>query len=431
MQTKMNTAMPNENDINNKKDLPPIRQDAGLPDPYSPDQENLTQEDLKKMGLKSNNLTNKAESALNLPTEVQEIPTQHVKNSTYQPPRQDVGIPDPASSIQEPLTPQELQSLYRKKPPIGETSIHLPNSLFNHTVILSIAALCSVFCLFIATQVLTIIEKVAQSPIWVQSIWYIAVCILVTVVILAIGRLVQMYIKLSQNPRIVFKGLKDLADLKKQMNISQTELLTARERLYSYVLTYPIDETPFHESDLVKLGFSETDFNALKNQKETLLNRSIAPSDQEWLTDFKGKFLAIIDRCVDARIRYYVFRVGIKTAVVPNSLIDTLIVIYSSLMLIGDICKIYNLRMDHLSLVIILGRSVIQSYIASETEELSKSLFEKTIEMTQDISQSISHGMVQKVGKIIVPKAIEGGVNGFLVWRLGKSAKMMLQPFEI
>lgn len=370
----------------------PHREDAGIPDPYCTEQEDLTEEDWQQINIQS--------------------------------PREDAGIPDPHCTNQEPLTKEDWDGLAYTSPKIRENWIRIPQVLFNKTFILAVGALGCVFSLFIATQILIFLDLVANAPVWVQAPLYILVFVLTGIVLSAGIRLITLYARLSQNPKISLKGLRNLSALKKSRREVQKNMTIAREQLLSYVSDYPIHDVVYDYDELKKLGFTQENLDKLNKHKNRLVRRDVAPSDKEWLDDFQERFLSILNETVDGRIRYYMLRVGLKTAVIPSTLIDTLIVVYCSFAMIGDICKIYNLKMDTLSTAVILGRVFVHGYIAGELEELSTSIAE-------EVADKITQGVSKKFFDIFAPKTAEGAANALLLWRLGSAARKLLQPLDV
>ena len=349
-------------------------------------------------------------------------------------PREDAGIFKPHCPVQEPLTAEDKEMLNSSLLSDGgktilndEISIKhgwipIPQLFFSQTFILFAITLGCVFALLIAVQILAFIELIARNPVWVQAPLCVLIFVIIGMILYASFRIVRFYRQMSLSPRISLSGLKRLSEIKNIRNELQNHQVSeAKEQLSQYVADYPIEDTPFHRNEFAQLNFSEGEFTSLFEQKKRLLDKDCQPSDSEWIDDFSAKFLFILDKCADKKIRYYMWRVGMKTAIVPNALIDTLVVLYCSLAMLGDLCKIYNLKMDKLSTAVVLGRIFIYGYIAGEAEEATESLVE-------ELTTRLSQGLGQKTVNAIAPKAIEGAANAFLVRRLGKTAKKLLQP---
>ncbi len=318
-------------------------------------------------------------------------------------------------AMQEDLEKQADQILSRSP------GIRLPRFLFRPTFILLAAALGSLLGLFIATEIISVIDKLANLPLWAQYTWYTAIGIFLTVILIAGLRLVGLYIKLARTPQVPLKGLDELARRQSLRKIATREMGRAHKQLVAYVETYPIGEQ-IPDKPLLEMGFTDQEISKLIKQRESLLNPDSTPDAEQWLNKFNKDFQPLLDKCADRKIRSYALRVGIKTAVTPTGIIDTLIVTASSFTMIGDLCKIYNLRMGTLSTAVVMVRAFAFAYLAAE--------FEQIFEQVSDSIFEGAEGFSSAVARVALPNIAEGKANAFLIWRLGKATKSLLKPMN-
>jgi len=301
----------------------------------------------------------------------------------------------------------------------SESGIKLPSFLFSATFILAAVSLAGVFMLFVLAQALSFFESLSRAPAPAAYLGYGAVSLLILVMLLTMLRLAWLYLRLGKNRQVSLKVIGALESRRELRELSRQELREARSRLVRHLEGFRL-EGDRAGSELFALGFQEEEVEALKNQKQRLLDPNLSPSaDEEWIREFREGFQAALDRAASRRIKTFALRVGLKTAIIPISLVDAVIVVYSSFMLIGDLCRIYNLRMGGLATAVILARAFVHAYLAAEIEEMSEKVFDSILD---------SEGLVSQLAGAIAPKLVEGKANAFLIWRLGRAASALLRP---
>lgn len=300
----------------------------------------------------------------------------------------------------------------------SESGIKLPSFLFSATFIMAAVSLAGVFLLFILTQTLSFFESLSRAPAPAAYLGYGAVALLLLVMLLTMLRLAWLYLRLGKNRQVSLKVIGALESRRELRELSRQELREARARLMRYLEGFRL-EGDRAGSELAALGFLEEEVEALKNHKQRLLDENLSPSSEEWIRDFRQGFQAALDKAGSRRIKTFALRVGLKTAIIPISLVDAVIVVYSSFMMIGDLCRIYNLRLGGLSTAVILARAFVHAYLAAEIEEMSEKVFDSIMD---------SEGLVSQFAGAIAPKLVEGKANAFLIWRLGRAASALLRP---
>ncbi len=91
-------------------------------------------------------------------------------------------------------------------------------------------------------------------------------------------------------------------------------------------------------------------FNSIDNLKQDRDTNT-----KQWISSVECRVIQPLDRAADNLIRNTSIKVGIKTAISPRGIVDSLIVLTHSWLLIRNLCRIYNLRPKPLETCIILG----------------------------------------------------------------------------
>lgn len=110
-------------------------------------------------------------------------------------------------------------------------------------------------------------------------------------------------------------------------------------------------------------------------------------------------------------------------AVSPFPVLDNLIILHSCIMMLGDLLRIYNLRVGGVSTVWILVRVVAQAYLAGHMQDLTEAVAEAVPEYGGELGGQLL-GIAKKIGV----KAGEGAINGLFVHRPGRHSMRLLQP---
>jgi len=150
------------------------------------------------------------------------------------------------------------------------------------------------------------------------------------------------------------------------------------------------------------------------------------------LNEFDSSIVSLLDIAAKKRIGTYAKSVALGTAASPIKLIDQLIVMYASFSLISELMRIYNLKPAFGQSAAILARSIVHAYLSGAIGEHIGSGFESVAESVESVYAELGMSGTASVGSgimgAIAPKVAEGGLNGLLIWRLGKQAQKLLRP---
>lgn len=145
-----------------------------------------------------------------------------------------------------------------------------------------------------------------------------------------------------------------------------------------------------------------------------------------WARELETRVLNPIDAAARSRIRHYAQRAGIKTAISPFPLVDSLAVLYNASLLIQDLASLYGRRLGRAETGILLALVLFQVYVAGEAQELTESGLSEVQTMIGDGMT----GLTNRITSFLSPKVAEGVLNGYILYRLGHYAQNQFRPLK-
>ena len=167
------------------------------------------------------------------------------------------------------------------------------------------------------------------------------------------------------------------------------------------------------------------------------------------MENFNRQFLQLLDEVAERRIALYAKRTGFSTGAAHRRSIDTLIVAMNAYLMVGDLCRIYNVRAGGWGTARILAYVFFNTFAASRVDDLSDIAADHAANV---ISQHAEHvepvagavgvavggavghfpGAVigAKVASKVASRIVSGGVNAILLNRLGKTTIRQLRPLQ-
>jgi len=314
------------------------------------------------------------------------------------------------------------------------------------TTIALAVALGGLLALYIYFQVLSLVATLATLPAWFAAIAVVLLSLLIGVVVVAIARLIIKYIRLRPNKQ-VFIG--DIEQLRRHEQIrrgfSQTQRgQQARAVLEEYVRNYPeypLEKAAHHPGTSrdaplsqthAALGplFTEEQLEQLCQVKRRLTDPTRVKDTTQWLKIYETEFQAVLDKVAQDRVAQCAKWVGVKTAISPNALADTLITTYWCVVLLRDLCTIYNVRVGGYGTAALLWRVFFSAYVAGKLDEWEEHASD-TLESIMDELPEFIPNIVQNFVAKVAAKGATGLANYVLVRRLGMRAIAMLQPLAV
>lgn len=149
----------------------------------------------------------------------------------------------------------------------------------------------------------------------------------------------------------------------------------------------------------------------------------------EWDTALKG--------CGSDIVSGYATTVAVASAVSPNPLIDSAIVVVNAVRMVRDLCELYNQRIGGPGAVILTGYLCVQAYAARHGQDIADSAMDtvaKAIRSKTTNPEAYGNAIVDvfgavgiKVTKKIFSAGAEAGANYLLMRRLGYTVIRYLQ----
>jgi uncharacterized membrane protein YcjF (UPF0283 family) len=253
---------------------------------------------------------------------------------------------------------------------------------------------------------------------WAQWVGMAALAFLGSIGGWVILRFLSMYLKLRQNKQFSLKSLTDRSEMRK---LRWKHVQKCKRSLSDYLAKQKFDD-PKHRKDLLIAGLSEEQLKSLSFARKSLLDQELRIESQGWVKRFYDEFQKQLDEAADQEIRRHATKVGVKTAVSPIPLIDAIVAIYHTFSLFHSLCKIYQVRLNVMGTLYLIGLAFFSAYLTGKLEEGAEDLSEA-------ITENSSH-VLAGFSRVVTPKLAEGFGAALLINRLGKEAKKRLQPLS-
>ena len=305
--------------------------------------------------------------------------------------------------------------------------------LFN-PVIFSITTLFGAILLFmLLSEVFQFLQAVQSAPLLLRWLGYAFVVTLVAIASWAAIRLVLCCRKLRVTPQIQRSDYYAYAArhrpfVRKRAKLKPRE---GREILTAIVAEYPLEDPRFQKL-LKSFGCTKERLTVLRGDVHDLkVGDDLSP--EEWLSTFDMRVLSVMDDCANECVRKYAWQVGLNTALVPLSMADMLIVVTNSLLMLKDLCALYNVRTTPFATCSLAGHLFMNTFVARQLEDQLEPLAKETATALGNVLTSLAGGVGKVAATVTVgvgSRAAEGTVNYMFVWRLGTVCIKYLRPIQ-
>ena len=266
-------------------------------------------------------------------------------------------------------------------------------------------AAIAVFFIWLSCQLLSLFQMVSSYDGWrfyaVLGVVMVPILILVWVCLRAL---------------LLFRRLPPIAQLKEgeESGLAQKRLLQGR-----YLAKLP----PSNEY-VARCGFKEPE--RVSGLLDSLRGEESLHSDETgWLDDFRH-----FQSLQDARAKEIVSRacklIALKTAASPWRLLDMFCVFYNSTRMVCELAVVYNRRMSRACAFRLVCRWCAAIYVSGELGSIMESTAKKGGEYAADVlgDGDLMSSVAQSMPMLakIAGKAIEGGVNAYFAYRMGRRA---------
>ncbi|EFI33571.1 hypothetical protein Dthio_PD0905 [Desulfonatronospira thiodismutans ASO3-1] len=351
-----------------------------------------------------------------------------------------LGQPDPEPGRDHDVrdvSPEEMQELRREQEKLKRqleekmldlerTGIRIPRVIYR-TALWTAVFLGAVLGLFLVSQGVRFAGQVAALNMPWNILAVSGFALFSAMILMVIIKLAGRFLAFRSLSKVDINALKMLAQRRRFRWLAQQKQDEAREVLAGYLKDYKVKDV-----DADTLGLDRQELARIDSYRQNLLDSYGHLDSATWLKQMDETFVHALDRAANRRIRLYSRNVGLGTAASPIKFIDQLIVLYASLKLISELLQIYNLRPAMGQSLTILARSIIQAYLSGIIGEHSEAGVETFGDYYESIFGEISFATgvsaAADATRYALPKAGEGALNGFLVWRLGRHARRMVRP---
>ena len=146
-----------------------------------------------------------------------------------------------------------------------------------------------------------------------------------------------------------------------------------------------------------------------------------------WLALFKT-FQGIQDRLAKQKIRVYAKWVALKTAVSPWKIVDMIAVFYNSTRMVYDLAMIYNKGVSRSRAARLVFNWFVNLYIAGQIGDITESAAESGMDFMTELGLA---NFASKIAGKFIGKVAEGGLNAFMIYRLGHMAMREFRAMDV
>ena len=304
---------------------------------------------------------------------------------------------------------------------------------FSNPLLVAFFALCvTIFAIIILSELFKFIQAVQSAPFLFQMAGVVVGSGLAIAFVWAVARLVMTYRLFVISPQVQLDEIRDPYSRaiirKKVANKANKQVEEGYQALVTLVREYPIED-PKQIKLLRMAGMTEAE--EVKFKKDIAdLKDSDSAGRSKWIEDCDSLFVKKIDDFASQRVSDYSKRVGIKTALCPTGFLDALIVIVNSLLMVEELCRLYNVRANWRNSAFLAARLVFNTFISAKLE---KSL-DKTANFFSDELALASTSLGNALSKLFLgvgKRMVEGAFNYFLIKRLGHATMRYLRPIKL
>lgn len=315
-------------------------------------------------------------------------------------------------------------------PPLkGMTLSRFLSYLFSNPVLVAFFVLClTIFAFIILSEFFKFIQAVQSAPYPFQVIGVVVVSILAIALVWAAARLVMTCRQFVISPQVQLDQIRDPQShtITREQNTKQVE--AGYQALLTLVKKYPIEDSK--QIELLRLA-GMTEAEKVKFIKDIGdLKKTDFAGKSKWIEDCDRLFVKKIDDFASQRVWDYSIRVGIKTALCPTGLLDALIVIVNSLLMVEELCRLYNVRANWWNSAFLTARLVFNIFISAKLERnldnIANSFSDELALASSNLGNELSKCFLG-VGK----RTVEGAFNYFLIKRLGHATMRYLRPIKL
>lgn len=271
-------------------------------------------------------------------------------------------------------------------------------------------------------------QSMATMPMWMKWTSWAFLALFTVLTLGSFLRLSWIYLRMQRNRQLYLEDLDQRSKIQEQSSSLEEQTKHQMEickALQKFVQRYPaesISQNPFLNAQLKKEKKTPEEF---QKTLESLRSASIEEtSSGQWLEAYRD-FQKTLDVAANRRLKVAERYVGFKTGISPYPFLDMLIVFYWSFKFMGEMCQLYNLRVDTLNTCRLVMKMWINGIFAmgiDQAEEIANASLQKGLEAAT--GNKITSFFIGGVAA----KTAAGIANAFLFHRLGRAAIAQLRP---
>ena len=266
-------------------------------------------------------------------------------------------------------------------------------------------AAIAVFFIWLSCQLLSLFQMVSSYDGW--RFYAVLSAVMIPILILAWVLLRAL---------LLFRRLPPITQLKE----GEEDGLEQKRRLQSKYLA----KLPPTNDYVARCGFKEP--GRVCGLLDSLRGRESLHSDETgWLDDFRH-FQALQEERAKEIVSRACKLIALKTAASPWRMLDMFCVFYNSTRMVCELAVVYNRRMSRASAFRLVCRWCAAIYVSGELGSIMESTAKKGGEYAADMlgSGDLMSGVAQSMPVLakVAGKAIEGGVNAYFAYRMGRRA---------
>lgn len=300
-----------------------------------------------------------------------------------------------------------------------------------------ILIVCAILGLMIMGQVSTILLALASLPTLLQYVAYTAVAAGLIALAWLLAKPLWAIARLRANPVTAIDGLRALIGLKKVQSAARSRELHDRDPIREHLLLYGRVESEL-EKYLESLGCCPENIKNSRLPWKRVVSEDAKAVTTDSFFERVDEWNGSLKRCADDIIGGYARSVALGTAVSPNPLIDSIIVVVSAVRMVGDLCKLYNRRIGGAGVTILTGYLCVQTYAARRGQDIGESVADtvkraigkpRSDEALYGVMETATNSFAElgvKVAGKIARVGVEAGVNYLLMRRLGRTVVQFL-----
>ncbi|MDR1519303.1 MAG: DUF697 domain-containing protein [Planctomycetota bacterium] len=291
--------------------------------------------------------------------------------------------------------------------------------------VFAVPLILSLFGLLVFSQALNALAVASALPAWAGYLLLIPMGLCCLVILFVCAGVVAAWFKLRAVRQVDLEALDDLRRRAESRRDSIAGFKAARTEVENYLKNYSLAEDGVQR--LREAGLAGDAAETLARERERLLGK-VADS-RSWLADFQDGFQAALDGNARSRIRHWSMLAAGCAVASPIPLLDAALILAVALKMIGDLCRIYNVRGGRSVGLVLLNRAILAAFIAGAAQDAANALAGAAgDEFAGLFGETALADLGAAVGRAVAPKLGEGAANALFINRLGKTAMRLLQP---